>query len=164
LASTGAVLRFQAIAAMSLNRVIGDHNRIPWHLPDDFRWFKKTTTGHILVMGRKTFESIGRPLPQRETVILSRSGFQFPGTRTAASLDAVATQGETRKVFICGGADVYAQALPQCSDLYLTTVKRVVDGDAFFPRFEDRFVQVAEICDGPEFKITHYRNREMLPQ
>lgn len=144
---------------MSLNRVIGSGHRIPWHLPEDFRWFKKMTTGQVVVMGRKTFESIGRPLPNRETVILSRSGFQFPGVRTAASLDDVVPAGETRAVFICGGAEVYAQALPRCSDLYLTMVKRVVDGDAFFPPFEDQFAPVAEMCDGPEFTITHYRNR-----
>jgi dihydrofolate reductase len=157
--STGWVHRFQAIAAMSLNRVIGSGNQIPWHLPEDFRWFKKMTTGQIVVMGRKTFESIGRPLPNRETIILSRSGFQIPGVRTVASLDDVVAPGETRTVFICGGAEVYAQALPRCSDLYLTLVKRVVDGDAFFPPFEDQFTAVADICDGPEFKITHYRQR-----
>lgn len=144
---------------MSLNRVIGSANHIPWHLPEDFRWFKKMTTGQVVVMGRKTFESIGRPLPNRETVILSRSGFQVRGVRTVASLDDAVTPGETRTVFICGGAEIYAQALPRCSDLYLTLVKRTVDGDAFFPPFEDQFVPVAEICDGPEFKITHYRNR-----
>ena len=72
---------FKAIAAMSLNRVIGAGNRIPWHLPDDFKWFKAKTTGHIIVMGRKTFESIGRPLPNRETIVLSRGGFVFPGVR-----------------------------------------------------------------------------------
>lgn len=144
---------------MSLNRVIGSGNQIPWHLPEDFRWFKKMTTGQVVVMGRKTFESIGRPLPNRETVILSRTGFHVPGVRTIASLDEVVMPGETRTVFICGGAEIYAQALPRCSDLYLTLVKRTVDGDAFFPPFEDYFAPVAEISDGPEFKITHYRNR-----
>ncbi|HAV62180.1 MAG TPA: dihydrofolate reductase, partial [Verrucomicrobiales bacterium] len=70
---------FTAIAAMSENRVIGHGNRIPWHLPEDFRFFKSTTMGHVLVMGRKTFESIGRPLPGRETIVLSRTGFSHPG-------------------------------------------------------------------------------------
>ena len=95
---------FKAIAAMSLNRVIGAGNQIPWHLPEDFKWFKQMTTGQIVVMGRKTFESIGRPLPNRETIILSRSRFEHPGTRTVASLREVLVSGETREVFICGWA------------------------------------------------------------
>ena len=70
---------FTAIAAMSENRVIGRGSLIPWHLPEDFKWFKQTTLGHVLVMGRKTFESIGRPLPGRETIVLTRSGFSHPG-------------------------------------------------------------------------------------
>src|SRR5688572_18874869 len=72
----------KAIAAMSLNRVIGNGNKIPWHLPDDFKWFKQMTTGHTIVMGRKTFESIGRALPNRKTIVISRSGFTNPGVVT----------------------------------------------------------------------------------
>ena len=154
-----ALKLFKAIAAMSENRVIGAGNKIPWHLPEDFKWFKQLTTGNVVVMGRKTFESIGRPLPNRENIILSRSRFEHPGTRTAASLREVLVSGETREVFICGGAEIYAQALPFCSDLYLTVVKRTVEGDAFFPAFEDRFELVEELRDTPEFRILHYRNR-----
>ena len=141
---------------MSENRVIGRGNQIPWHLPEDFGWFKRMTTGNIVVMGRKTFESIGKPLPNRETIVLSRSGFQHPGVRTAANLDDIDVACE---VFLCGGAEVYAQALPRCSDLYLTVVKRTVDGDAFFPPFEDRFELVETLEDNPEFRILHYRNK-----
>jgi len=150
---------FKAIAAMSLNRVIGDGNKIPWHLPEDFRWFKQTTLGHVLVMGRKTFESIGRPLPGRETIVLSRTDWSHPGVKMVASLDAVAALAGEREVFICGGAQIYEQALPLCSDLFLTLVKREVKGDAFFPAFEDRFELAAELRDTPEFKVLHYRNR-----
>ena len=156
------VKHFKAIAAMSLNRVIGAGNKIPWHLPDDFKWFKQLTTGNVIVMGRKTFESIGKPLPNRETIILSRSQFSFPGVRTIKDLSEIDLKIETREVFICGGAQVYAQALPLCSDLYLTLVKREVEGDAFFPAFEDRFELVEEIRDTPEFKILHYRQPEQL--
>ena len=148
---------FQAIAAMSLNRVIGAGNKIPWHLPEDFKWFKKMTTGHIIVMGRKTFESIGKPLPNRETVVLSRSQFHFPSVRTISELDQIDLAQETREVFICGGAEIYRQALPLCSDLFLTLVKRVVEGDRFFPEFEKQFIAVEEILDCAEFRITHYR-------
>jgi dihydrofolate reductase len=143
---------------MSLNRVIGRNNKVPWHLPADFRWFKRMTTGQIVVMGRKTFESIGRPLPNRETIVLTRCGCPHLGVRTVSDLSQIDLAHEPGTVFICGGAQVYALALPLCSDLYLTLVKRYVVGDAFFPQFEDRFTPVEEIMDCAEFRITHYRN------
>src|SRR2546421_12204773 len=99
---------FKAIAAMSLNRVIGAGNQIPWHLPEDFKWFKRMTTGNVVVMGRKTFESIGRPLPNRETIVVSRGDFSYPGVRTVASLESIDLENELREVFICGGAQIYA--------------------------------------------------------
>ena len=144
---------------MSLNRVIGAQNKIPWHLPEDFKWFKQLTTGNVIVMGRKTFESIGKPLPNRETIVLSRSQFSFPGVRTISDLSQIDLASESREVFIVGGAQVYAQALPLCSDLYLTFVKREVEGDAFFPAFEDRFELAEEIRDTLEFKILRYRQK-----
>lgn len=149
--------QFKAIAAMSLNRVIGDGNRIPWHLPEDFKWFKKMTTGNIVAMGRKTFESIGKPLPNRTTIVLSRSGFAYPGVQTIANLAELRPDTESRDIFICGGAQIYGQALPLCSDLYLTLVKRTVEGDAFFPPFEHLFRPAEEIMNTPEFTITHYQ-------
>jgi len=153
------VQHFKAIAAMSLNRVIGRGSQIPWHLPEDFKWFKKMTTGQAIVMGRRTFESIGKPLPNRTTIVLSRSGFQYPGVQTISELSQIDLANERRSVFICGGARIYELALALCSDLYLTLVKRVVEGDTFFPRFEDRFEAVEEIANCAEYQITHYRNR-----
>jgi dihydrofolate reductase len=154
---------FKAIAAMSLNRVIGAGGRIPWHLPEDFQWFKQTTTGHVIVMGRKTFESIGRPLPNRTTIVVSRSGSaNFPGVQIVSSLAALespALELGAREIFICGGAQLYEEALPRCSDLFLTLVKREVEGDTFFPPFGDQFELVAELRDCAEFRILHYRNR-----
>ena len=147
---------FKAIAAMSLNRVIGRGNQIPWHLPEDFKWFKKMTTGNIIVMGRKTFESIGKPLPNRETIVVSRTGFSYPGVRTVRSLEEIKVPEDSRAVFICGGAQIYAQALDRCSDLYLTVVKKEVEGDAIFPPFEADFREVEQIMDTPEFRILHY--------
>ena len=141
---------------MSLNRVIGNGNKIPWHLPEDFKWFKATTTGHIIVMGRKTFESIGRPLPNRETIVLSRSNFSYPGVKTIHNLEELPMVAD-RQVFICGGAQIYEQALPLCSEILLTLVNREVEGDTFFPRFEDQFQLAEEIRDTPEFKILRYR-------
>ena len=148
-----------AIGAMSLNRVIGNGNRIPWHLPEDFKWFKATTTGHVIVMGRRTFESIGKPLPNRESIVLSRSAFSHPGVKTLAGLEELPNFAGDKQVFICGGAQIYEQALPLCSELFLTIVKREVDGDAFFPPFEDKFELAEKIQDTPEFKILHYRRR-----
>nr|AIA18465.1 Dihydrofolate reductase [uncultured bacterium] len=151
---------FKAIAAMSLNRVIGAGNKIPWHLPEDFKWFKATTTGHVILMGRKTFESIGKPLPNRTTIVLSRSVWSHPVVRTIHNLDELPALVGSQQVFICGGAQIYEQTLPLCSDLFLTLVKcEVADGDAFFPPFEDSFELTEEIRDTPEFKILHYRKR-----
>jgi dihydrofolate reductase len=188
---------FKAIAAMSLNRVIGAGNRIPWHLPEDFKWFKQVTTGNVVVMGRKTFEALGKPLPRRLNVILTRHPIrlrrQYPGLfgrsilgiraralRKPFQFDLPRMGGEkptevrlatellrldpgqfATDVFVCGGAQVYEQALPLCSDVYLTLVRREVEGDAFFPRFEDRFALVETVRDTPEFSILHYRNRTL---
>lgn len=149
---------------MSLNRVIGAGNKIPWHLPEDFKWFKQITTGHIIVMGRKTYESIGRPLPHRTTIVLSRSPLAIAGVQVLSRLEEIASlasnsaePGKPKQIFICGGAQIYAQALPRCSDLFLTLVKREVNGDAFFPPFENQFTLAAEVLDRPDFKILHYQ-------
>jgi dihydrofolate reductase len=157
------VKHFQAIAAMSLNRVIGAGNRIPWHLPEDFRWFKQMTTGHVIVMGRRTFEAIGKPLPNRTTIVVSRTPRDLPGVQTVSDLSQIDPNGPVCagwKIFICGGAQLYQQALPICSDLYLTVVKREVQGDTFFPPFEEQFELVEEVLDRAEFKVLHYRNRD----
>jgi dihydrofolate reductase len=109
-------------------------------------------------MGRKTFDSIGKPLPNRTTIVLSRAGTPIPGALTISDLDQLKTLGlGERQIFICGGAEIYRQTLPLCSDLYLTLVKRTVEGDTFFPPFEDRFQLVAELQDSAEFKILHYQ-------
>jgi len=150
---------FKAIAAMSLNRVIGRGKTIPWHLPEDFKWFKETTMDHVLAMGRRTYESIGRPLPGRETVVLTRNPSSVTGVRTLDSLEALgqAEAYRDRTIFICGGAEIYAQALDQCADLYLTRVKREVEGDAFFPEFESIFDSGEILRESEAFDIVHYR-------
>jgi len=145
---------------MSENRVIGCNGKIPWHLPEDFKWFKQMTTGQVVVMGRKTFESIGKPLPNRTTLVLSRAGFSHPGALAASDLDSVdwsqpALAG--REVFICGGAEIYGRTLESWSDLYLTIVKRTVEGDTFFPLFEHLFAAPEVVMARTEFIIIHYR-------
>jgi dihydrofolate reductase len=150
---------FKAIAAMSENRVIGRGSQIPWHLPEDFKWFKQLTAGNIVVMGRKTFQSIGKPLPNRQTIVISRNGFSYPGVITVSDWKQIDFENDPREVFICGGAEIYKQTLPLCSDLFLTVVKCTVEGDAVFPQFENDFELVEQVRDTPEFKILHYRNK-----
>jgi dihydrofolate reductase len=155
---------FKAIAAMSLNRVIGSGNKIPWHLPEDFKWFKRLTVGNVVVMGRKTFESIGKPLPNRLTVLVSRSAPPVEGVHLLSDLsrlDPCLPSFKGREIFICGGAEIYRQMLPFCSDLYLTLVKREVQGDVFFPPFEQQFEFVETMVETGEFRILHYRNRNL---
>ncbi len=152
---------FKAIAAMAENRVIGNGNRIPWHLPEDFQWFKTMTTGQTIVLGRRTFESIGRPLPNRRTIVVSRSGFAHPGVETFSSWTQIDLARYPGEVFICGGAQLYAQTLEVCSDLYMTHVRGTPDGDAFFPEFEREFERVVELSQNAGFTIVHYRNRRL---
>ena len=156
------VASFQAIAAMSLNRVIGNNNNIPWHLPEDFKWFKETTMGHVIVMGRKTFDSIGRLLPGRETIVLTRNPNSVTGIRTFSSIEEINKMGEfkNRKIFICGGAEIYNQTLSKCSDLFLTLVKRKVEGNTLFPHFESLFDSGEKLRKTEEFDIIHYRRRK----
>jgi len=153
------VIVVKAIAAMSLNRVIGRDGRIPWHLPEDFRWFKRMTSGHVVLMGRKTFESLGKPLPNRANIVVTRRG-EIPGVLTLADLRSFDPEAfAPREVFVIGGAEIYAQLLPLCSDLYLSVVQREVEGDAFFPPFEDDFELLESPLRQPEFIVEHYRRR-----
>lgn len=152
-----------AIAAMSLNRVIGAGGQIPWHLPEDFQWFKRATLGGTLIMGRRTYESIGRPLPGRTTVVLTRSAWAAPGVAICPAPDALPLARLPAPHFVCGGAEIYRLLLPACAELLLTQVKREVAGDAFFPPFEDRFERVETIRVTPEFDIQRWRNRAPRP-
>jgi dihydrofolate reductase len=124
------------IAAVGANNVIGRDNALPWQLPEDLRHFKRVTLGHTLIMGRRTFESIGRPLPGRQTIVLStQPGWSAEGARVCRSLpDALAAAAGI--VFIAGGAEVYRQALPGARRILLTRVDQSPTGDAFFPELE----------------------------
>lgn len=128
------------IAALARNRVIGRDNRLPWHLPADLRFFKRTTMGKPLLMGRRTWESIGRPLPGRRMIVLSRDpGYQAPGCTVARSLDeAVEIAGTVPEIMVIGGATLYQQTLPRAERLYLTLVEADVPGDAWFPEWDQR--------------------------
>ncbi len=143
---------------MSENRVIGSGGRIPWHLPDDFKWFKQVTMGQILVMGRKTYESIGRPLPGRQTIVLSRQGFAADGVLTVPDVDSLLhrVHDDPREVFVAGGSEIYRLLLPWCGEVFLTRVRRVVDGDAVFPPFESDFHKVGVVLEHPDFVVERY--------
>lgn len=149
----------KAIAAMSENRVIGSSGDIPWHLPADFKWFKKTTMGAILVMGRKTFESIGRPLPGRDTYIISHSTQQIPGVKVITDLAELEQVQTEKTIWIAGGGEIYQQMLNKCSELYLTRVHREVDGDAYFPAFEDTFTLDSIIEHNQDFSIERWLHK-----
>ncbi len=140
---------FKAIAAMAENRVIGAEGDIPWHLPEDLKWFKQCTLDAIVVMGRKTYESIGRPLPRRETFVLSRTPHAIPGVRSFTDLSMLEKFKTDKPIWIAGGAEIYALMLPFCHELMLTRVHQSVDGDTFFPPFEDRF-SLAEVLHSSE--------------
>lgn len=129
------------IAALASNGVIGRNNQLPWRLSEDLKRLKKLTMGHHLIMGRRTYESIGRPLPGRTSVVITRSaGYAPEGVRVAHSLEeAIRIAGDAGdpEPFVAGGAHVYEQAIPLADRMYLTRVHAEVDGDAFFPRFDD---------------------------
>ena len=135
-------MSFSLIAAVAKNNCIGKNNKIPWNIPEDFQYFKKTTLGKTCVMGKATFESIlgylGRPLPGRQTVVLtSDKNFKAPnGVRIFYSLDDVWGKLKDEEVFICGGADIYRQTINHADVLYITWVDQEPDGDVFFPEID----------------------------
>jgi len=130
-----------AIVATAANLVIGHNNQIPWYLPADLQYFKKTTLGHHIIMGRKSFESIGRPLPKRTNIVVTRDPFFVAtGCVVAHSLPealAIADENGETEAFVIGGGEIYRQAMPLLDKLYLTEVDAVVEGDVFFPKIEE---------------------------
>lgn len=136
------------IAAISENRVIGRDNNLPWNIPDDLRRFCKLTTGYPVVMGRRTFESIGRPLPARTNLVISRNPqLEVEGIVRCGSLgEAISRAGEKgrEKVFIIGGGQIYGQAISITDRLYLTVVKGEFPGDTFFPDYSEFSKKISE--------------------
>jgi len=130
-------MKLSAIVALASNRVIGADNQLPWRLPQDLARFKRLTMGHTLVMGRKTYESIGRPLPGRHFIVVTRRRDYAPaGVTVAHSVEQALEQARARaddEVFVIGGADVYAQTMHLLHRLYLTRIDREYPGDTFFP-------------------------------
>lgn len=122
------------IVAMAKNRVIGNKGKIPWHLSEDLKRFKQITMGHPVLMGRKTFESIGKPLPGRTNIVISRNEkFRSPGITVARSLQEAVKRSGEGEAFVIGGAKIYTLALPIAGKIYLTLIEKDFEGDTFFP-------------------------------
>lgn len=123
------------IAAMANDRIIGKDNQMPWHLPADFTWFKRCTMGKPVVMGRKTYESIGRPLPGRQNIVISRDeNLKIDGVDTVTSIDAaIEKAGDVEEVMIIGGGSIYEACLPKAQRLYVTLIDAALEGDTQFP-------------------------------
>ncbi len=150
--------RLIAIVAMTARRVIGREGDLPWHLPEDLAFFKKTTSGHAVVMGRKTYESIGKPLPKRRNIVLTRDReWSAPGVEVIhapGELGGLEDLGES--IFVIGGAEIYAAFLPDLDELLVSRVHGDYPGDTFFPAFEEHFDPPEVLARHEAFEIRRY--------
>jgi dihydrofolate reductase len=151
-------MKISVIVAMAANRVIGHENRLPWHLPADLKHFKATTLGKPVVMGRRTWESIGRPLPGRTNIVITRdTAYTAEGCVVVHSLDeAIRAAGEAAEVMIIGGAGLYRQALSLADTLYLTLIHGEFAGDTHFPQWrQDEWRETGRIDHEPDENNSH---------
>lgn len=149
---------------MSSNRVIGVNNSLPWHLSEDLKRFKSLTTGHTIIMGRKTYESIGRPLPNRRNIVISRNmEASYEGAEVVHSIeDAFSISRNDNEVFVIGGSNIYEQALSLVDHLYITEIKKSFSGDAFFPEINKQIWTESSredhiINNGLDFSFVKYQ-------
>lgn len=144
----GNRMKISVIVARTLNKVIGKDNAMLWHLPVDLAWFRENTLGKPVIMGRKTYESIGRLLPKRPNIILSRSGFAIDGAYSAISLEQAVELAKnfanSDEIMILGGGELFKQAMPFADKLYLTEIQANIEGDTFFEFDETQWQQIAE--------------------
>ncbi len=149
------------IVAMTRDRVIGSGGGIPWHLPDDLQLFKRLSADGTLIMGRKTHASIGRPLPGRHNIVLSRTRQELPGVQLCTSFRAALYDARQRQrpVFVIGGAELYRQALPFAEELHISWIEQEVSGDTRFPAFELAEWLCCEQHDFPGFQYVRYRRK-----
>ena len=155
----------KAIVAMAENRVIGNAGTIPWHLPEDFKFFKATTMGHAILMGRKTYESIGKPLPGRENIVLSRTMSETPGVTIIRSIDELKeleNKLDGRDLFVIGGEEIYRLLLFKVQELYITKIPRTIEGDTHFPDFESQFDTGTKVLETNDFNVWMYRRSLFL--
>ncbi len=142
------------IVAHADNRIIGKDNDMPWHLPADLAYFKKTTLGKPVIMGRKTYESIGRPLPGRQNIVISRDDqYQADGIETVTSVEqALALVSDVDEIMVIGGGAIYQHCLPAAQRLYITHIDAAIDGDTQFPAYENEWQKVSSEVRGADEK------------
>jgi dihydrofolate reductase len=152
------------IAAMTSAHVIGSQQGLPWHLPEDLQLFKRKTMGKTIIMGRKTYQSIGRPLPGRQNIVLSRTSGLISGVQVCTSFEeslvAAARHGEP--TFIIGGAELYKEALPLAAELHISWIDKNLPGDVFFPDFDLTEWTVCSESTYSGFSHVHYRRKNAL--
>jgi dihydrofolate reductase len=145
---------------MAQNKVIGKDNKLPWHFSADLKYFKALTTGHTVIMGRKTFESIGKPLPNRQNFVVSRSlRAETENLKSFSSIDAAIAAVKTEKAFIIGGAEIYKQTIDKIEGIYLTLIHQDFEGDAFYPGVPQGFQAVSRerLQENPLVEAVFYR-------
>jgi len=154
------------LVAMDENRLIGKDNELPWHLPNDLKYFKEVTMGHKIVMGRKTFESIGRPLPGRENIVLSTNpNFQAKGCQVFHDLDSFiqfANEHKNEEIFIIGGAIIFETLFNYADRLYITEIQGQFEGDTYFPNFDLDEWKVISLKDGTVDEKNKYPHRFLV--
>lgn len=160
-------MKISLVAAMAANRVIGKDGQMPWHLPQELQHFKAVTMGKPIVMGRRTFESIGRPLPGRHNIVITRHPEALPSAVTAVSSvdEAIRAAGDADELMVIGGGEIYRQFLPIASSLYLTEIDLDIDGDTWFPEYNSEQwhrtllrEENAQNGDRPGFKAWHLQS------
>lgn len=146
------------IVAMTKNRVIGNNGQMPWHISDDLKLFKKLTSGGVVIMGRKTYESIGKPLPDRENLVISSKVNDIDGCKVFDSILMSVRYAETtgKKIFFIGGAEIYKMVIGIADHMYISHVKEEYDGDTYFPQFNADLWKVIETEDYKDFTWMHY--------
>jgi dihydrofolate reductase len=149
------------IAALTKKHVIGKDNRLLWDIPEDMQNFRKLTSGNVVIMGRKTFESIGRPLPNRHNIVISRNKAHIDGVEIAGSVDVALSLAKKhhKDIYVIGGAQIYGQFLPLADTMHLSFVKKGHEGDAHFPKFDEKEWHITEKKDFPDFEFRVYTRK-----
>ena len=152
---------FKIIVAHAPNRIIGNGIHIPWHIKEEFQHFKRTTLGHTIIMGSTTFMSIGKPLPNRKTIVINQDpNFDTMGQELCTDLNEVINKYKDSEevVFVCGGASIYRQMLPYVNEMIISVVKKEVEGNIYFPEYENDF-EVYEEVEHDEFIVKYMRRK-----
>lgn len=149
------------VVAMTKKRVIGKDNQLPWHIPDDLKNFKRLTEGKTLIMGENTFYSIGKPLPNRNTVVLSATKKYIEGVDVCNSMEEALEKAKSygKEIIIAGGAMVYEQMLPLADRMIISHMKKDYEGDRFFPEFDEKDWEIEKREDFPEFEVVYYKRK-----